>query len=177
MHQALFLDRDGVVNRDDGYTHKWCPSIINPDIVPLIASYKKAGYLIIVITNQSGIGRGYYSELDFLQFMDSMQAYLAESDVQFDDYMWCACNPEVSTCTNRKPNPGLFFKAAERYDIDLCSSVMVGDKDTDMIAAERAGVGVRILFDVDSLASGFSSAPRFRIIQSLKDVCLLNLEE
>ena len=147
MLRALFLDRDGVINHDVGYTHEWTESIIIDGIVDLIRKFRSQGFLIIIATNQSGIGRGYYTDQEFHKFMKSMTDYFEQKSATIDGYFYCSCNPEEKDCLNRKPNPGMLVNAAQSYGIDLQKSVMVGDKVTDMLAAGRADIGYKYLYD------------------------------
>ena len=144
---ALFLDRDGVINVDHGYVHKPEDVEFVDGIFELVAAAKRAGYLVVVVTNQAGIGRGYYSEDDFHALMDWMKARFVERGGQVDAVYFCPYHPEhgigeyrrESDC--RKPAPGMLLQAARDLDIDLASSIFVGDKPSDMAAGRAAGVG------------------------------------
>lgn len=146
MRSALFLDRDGVVNYDSGYTHIWSECLVNREVINLIKKFRENAFLIIIITNQSGIGRGYYSEQDFHNFMDSMSEYLASLLAPIDGYFYCSCNPQKTSCYNRKPNPGMFYKAFQEFNINPKSSVMIGDKLTDILAAHDADIPNKYLY-------------------------------
>lgn len=149
LSRALFLDRDGVINHDDGYTSSIEKFVFIEEIFDLCRTARKLGYRIIVITNQSGIGRGYYSEQDFLALTAWMCRQFEAQDAAITDVFFCPDHPEGGVgpykrdSFDRKPNPGMLLKAAEKHGISLADSIMIGDKDTDMIAAERAGVGIR----------------------------------
>jgi D-glycero-D-manno-heptose 1,7-bisphosphate phosphatase len=149
MNKALFLDRDGVINRDDGYTHIWSPEIIMNGIIEVIKKFRADGYLIIIITNQSGISRGYYSEEDFHFFMKCLLDFMKKNDATIDHYYYCGCGPSELVCPNRKPNPGMFYLAEKDYNIDLPNSFMIGDQISDMIAADRALIKNKILFSTN----------------------------
>lgn len=144
---ALFLDRDGVINVDHGYVHKPEDVEFVDGIFELIAAAKISGYLVVVVTNQAGIGRGYYSEDDFHALMDWMKARFVERGGQLDAIYFCPYHPEhaigeyrrESDC--RKPAPGMLLQAAYDLDIDLVGSIFVGDRPSDMRAGGAAGVG------------------------------------
>ncbi len=138
---AAFLDRDGVLNVDHGYTHK-------PDQLEWIAGapyavrlLNEAGYAVIVITNQSGIARGYYEKAAVHQFHAHMQDALRAQGAHIDAFYFCPHHPDGSVkklavrCRCRKPNPGMLEQAAREWPIDLGRSFLIGDKDDDMAAA------------------------------------------
>lgn len=157
---ALFLDRDGVINVDHGYVHKPLEVEFIEGIFELVGSAKKAGYLVVVVTNQAGIGRGYYGELDFHILMDWMKARFVEQGGSIDAVYFCPYHPEhgvgvyrrESDC--RKPAPGMLLQAQRELDIDMASSVFVGDKVSDMEAGLAAGVGTLLHFNGDETARG-----------------------
>jgi D-glycero-D-manno-heptose 1,7-bisphosphate phosphatase len=148
-NRALFLDRDGVINHDSGYTSSAENFRFIEGIFDLCRTAKRLGYLLIVVTNQAGIGRGYYSEQDFLTLTEWMRKRFEVECVPVNDVFYCPYHPvhgigrykKDSIC--RKPNPGMLLLAAEKYKLDMKSSIMIGDKDSDMQAASKAGVGVR----------------------------------
>lgn len=150
---ALFLDRDGVINIDHAYVHRPEEFEFIDGIFTLCRKAKQLGYLIIVITNQAGIGRGYYTEGDFLKLTDWMNDTFLDEGVTIDKVYFCPYHPEhgvgeykrESDC--RKPEPGMIIKAVEEHDIDLSRSVLVGDKESDIKAGLTAGVGCNILYD------------------------------
>ena len=148
-NRALFLDRDGVINHDFGYTSAADDFKFIDGIFDLCRAAKKLGYLLIVVTNQAGIGRGYYSVQDFLTLTQWMRERFAEEDVPITDVFHCPYHPEHGVgkykmdSFDRKPNPGMLLRAAEIHRVSLKLSIMIGDKDSDMQAAIKAGVGVR----------------------------------
>lgn len=157
---ALFLDRDGVLNVNHGYVHKpvdltWCPGAREA-----VKAANDAGWLVVVITNQAGIGRGYYDEATFTAFMSYMQAELARTGAHLDAVYHCPHHPEggkgeyLRHCDCRKPEPGMLLKAACDWDIPMERSVLVGDSPSDLEAGRRAGVGTMLEFDpkADNLA-------------------------
>jgi len=149
VNRALFLDRDGVINHDSGYTSKVEDFRFIDGIFDVCRTAKQLGYLLIVVTNQAGIGRGYYSEQDFLDLTEWMCEQFAAENAFINDVFYCPYHPEHGAGSykkdsfDRKPNPGMLLRAANKYGLDLSRSMMIGDKGSDMEAANRAGVGVR----------------------------------
>ena len=147
---AAFLDRDGVLNIDHGYAHRpdqleWIASA--PDTVRLL---NEAGYYVIVITNQSGVARGYYEETAVHQFHAHMQDALRAQGAHIDAFYYCPHHPDgmikefAIKCRCRKPEPGLLEQAARDWPIDLNRSFLIGDKDDDMAAANAFHIrGIR----------------------------------
>ena len=143
---VAFLDRDGVINVDSGYVGRWEDFEYLPDAVEGLKQLQNGGFKLIVVTNQSGIARGYYTETDFLSLTETMTADLSAKGVTLAAVYYCPyledadLEPYRVASYLRKPEPGMLLKAAEEHDIDLSRSIMVGDKVSDMVAAERAGV-------------------------------------
>ena len=148
---AIFLDRDGVINVDHGYVHDEDNFKFVDGIFDATKKLQEMGYLIVMVTNQSGIARGLFSEDRFLSLTQWVDWNFADNDVELDGIYYCPHHPEHGIgeykieCDCRKPKPGMFFSASEFLDIDMANSVMVGDKAEDMMAAEAAGVGTKIL--------------------------------
>lgn len=151
--RALFLDRDGVINVDHGYVHRPEQVEFVPGIFELVAAATTRHWLVVVVTNQSGIGRGYYDEDMFRHLHEWMRARFAEHDGSLDAVYHCPHHPRDAlpeyrrACPDRKPEPGMFLRARDDLGLDLAGSVMVGDRLSDLEAARRAGVGRRLLFD------------------------------
>lgn len=149
MKRALFLDRDGVINHDPGYTCSADNFEFIEGIFELARTAVQSNYLLIVITNQAGIGRGYYTERDFLNLTDWMCARFAMEGAPITEVFFCPYHPEHGIglyrmdSFDRKPNPGMILTAAKKYNVDLANSIMVGDKASDIEAALNAGIGVR----------------------------------
>ncbi|MBE6418199.1 MAG: HAD family hydrolase [Akkermansiaceae bacterium] len=135
--RALFLDRDGTINIDKHYVYRTQDFEWVPGIVELCRAAQSAGYDIVVVTNQSGIERGYFTEADYAAFTRYMCAQFAAQGVQLLDVLHC---PYLQH-PNRKPAPGLFLLAAERWGIDMAASASLGDKPRDVQAGIAAGVG------------------------------------
>lgn len=144
MNKALFLDRDGTINIDHGYVYQPDRFDFIDGIFDACRAAQECGYQIIVVTNQSGIARGYYGEEDFQKITDHMCTEFEKNGVYIEDVFYCpfldAEHPD------RKPNPGLILKAKEKYDLDLSASILLGDSERDIEAGQRAGVGTNILY-------------------------------
>ncbi|MDB4085532.1 HAD family hydrolase [Amylibacter sp.] len=149
--KALFLDRDGVVNIDFGYVYKIDNFVFIDGIFKLVRYAKLNGFLIFIITNQSGIGRGYYSINDFNVLSSWMMEQFKKRRAEVKKIYFSPYHPTEGKGQfrrndfSRKPNPGMILQASKEYNLDLKKSVLVGDKMSDIEAGERAGVGVNIL--------------------------------
>ncbi len=158
MRRAAFLDRDGVINVDRAYVHKieefeWIPGVL--EAARILAD---AGFLLVVATNQSGIGRGRYAEADFHRLTDWMKARFAQAGAPLAGVYFCPHHPEKAlepyrqACNCRKPAPGMLLTAAEELGIDLKRSVIFGDKPSDCRAGRLAGCAERVLLGTDGAA-------------------------
>ncbi len=147
--RAIFLDRDGVINEDRGYVHKIEDFIFLSGVFEALRAFLDMGYKLFIVTNQSGIGRGYYSEDDFKKLTDWMLDELAKKKIAIEEVFYCPHHPDEG-CGCRKPEPGMIWEAAKKYGIDLKNSWMIGDKPSDIEAAKRAGVGSQILIGKDA---------------------------
>lgn len=176
--RALFLDRDGVINHDSGYTSSAESFQFTDGIFDLCLAARRSGYLLIVVTNQAGIGRGYYSEQDFFSLTDWMLQCFEEKGATITDVFHCPYHPTHGVgqykkdSFDRKPNPGMLLRAAGKHRLDLKSSIMIGDKDSDMQAARNAGVGIRCHYLADENEGLLSSAATHEI-HSLREGILL----
>ena len=141
MIKALFLDRDGTINVDYGYVHEIAKFDFLPEIFDICRAAVKRGYAIFVITNQSGIARGMFTEREYRAVTRYMKREFLKRGIRIAAVYHC---PELSG-PNRKPAPGLFLKAQRRYGIDMARSVSVGDKPRDVEAGQAAGVGQNFL--------------------------------
>ena len=140
MKRAIFLDRDGVINKEVNY-------LSNPDDLELIDGVIEAlkilrnlGYLLIIITNQAGVARGYFTESTLLKIHEKLIRILEKNDVHLDDIFYCPHHPDFTEiCECRKPKPGMILSAQKKYDIDLNESFMVGDTLNDIQTGINAG--------------------------------------
>lgn len=162
--RALFLDRDGVINADAGYVHRPETFQFTEGIFELCRAAQAAGYLLIVVTNQAGIARGYFSEADFLKLTDWMEQRFLEEGVRIQHVYYCPYHPEFGEglykreSPDRKPNPGMLLRAQSDFDLDLASSFLIGDKLSDFDAARAAGVGGPILLRSRYLSASLSGS-------------------
>ena len=144
--KAVFLDRDGVINRDLGYVHRIADFEFLPGAPEAMRRFMDAGYQLVVVTNQSGIARGYFSETQYQALTSHMRASLEGYGVTVAGVYHCPHHPEALRpefrlrCDCRKPQAGMILQAASDLDIDLGRSILVGDKVSDIEAGRRAGV-------------------------------------
>ena len=139
MRKAVFLDRDGVINDDLGYVHKWSDFRIFDDVVPFLRKIEENNILPIIITNQSGISRGFYTEKDFQVLMGKFDQYLVCNGLSPINYYFCPHHPESNeVCNCRKPKTGLLIQAKIDFNIILEDSILIGDSLTD-IECGRSG--------------------------------------
>ena len=145
MTRALFLDRDGTINVDYGYVHEPERFELVPGVLEFCSKAQSQGYAIIVVTNQSGIERGYFTEGQYLALESHMLRLFSDAGVRITDVFHCAS----LTGPDRKPEPGMFLKAMKKHNINMKNSVNIGDKERDLEAGRRAGVGRNLLFTGD----------------------------
>lgn len=136
MNKAIFLDRDGTINVDVDYLHECDQLVFLKGAVKALRILQDKGFKLLVITNQSGVGRGYFSMDEVEKVHAYMRALLLKEGV-FIDGFYCCPHVEQDHCQCRKPQPFLYRKAAREHQIDLTKSYMVGDKVTDILAAEE----------------------------------------
>lgn len=156
MTSAVFLDRDGVINVDHGYVSTWERFEFLPGVPDALRALQDAGYLLIVVSNQSGIGRGYYCEADVESLNQAVAQHLGSTvGVTLSEFYHCPHHPTEAEgefrrqCDCRKPAPGMIRQAVLDHGIDLKTSLLVGDKDSDIEAGRAAGVA-RLFKVVDS---------------------------
>lgn len=153
LSKALFLDRDGIVNVDHGYVYQPDQFDFVTGIFELCQRFQAAEYAIVIVTNQSGIGRGLYSEAEFDHLTEWMKSEFDKHAVLISGVYYCPHHPTkaqadfLRDCQCRKPKPGMLFQAARELALDLEKSVMIGDRLSDMVAAEKAGIPRRILIE------------------------------
>ena len=142
--KVVFLDRDGVINEEVGYLHEIKDFKFIPGVMESCNYFLSLGYQIIIVTNQSGIARGFYKEKEFHILNKWMLDQFQEKGVGILDVFFCPHGPDDG-CFCRKPKPGLFINAKAKYDIDMNNSWMIGDKEADIEAAYNAGISKTIL--------------------------------
>lgn len=164
MDKALFLDRDGVVNIDTKYAYKIEGFVFNEDIFPLCEHFQSLGYKIIIITNQSGVARGYYTQEDYEKLTTWVIEKFAQKNISITDVYACFHHPN-DHCKCRKPQPGMIFDAQKKHNIDLQNSILVGDNETDIEAGLNAGIKHNYL-----LSKNVTHSKAKKIIKSLKEL-------
>ncbi|SFM62199.1 D-glycero-beta-D-manno-heptose 1,7-bisphosphate 7-phosphatase [Marinobacter zhejiangensis] len=148
--KAVFLDRDGVINVDHGYVHKPDDFEFVEGIFDACRHFQSLGYLLIVVTNQSGIARGMYNEQQFQALTEWMTDRFRDEGVTISQVYHCPHHPDYGSeaerhCSCRKPEPGMILQGLKEFDLDPAQCIMIGDKRGDMEAAEAAGLGRKIL--------------------------------
>ena len=164
--KTIFLDRDGVINKEVGYLHKIEDFEFIDGVFEACKYFQSVGYKIIVITNQSGITRGYYGEQEFHAVNNWMLEQFKDNGIEILDVFFCPHGPE-DNCDCRKPKPGMFIQANNKYGIDMNKSWMIGDKEADITAANAAGIQNTILVKSGHAIDEQNSNAQF-ILDSIK---------
>jgi D-glycero-D-manno-heptose 1,7-bisphosphate phosphatase len=171
--RALFLDRDGVINVNHGYVHTVNNFEFIDGIFNLARTAYTNGFKIVVITNQSGIGRGLYSEQQFDQLTSWMCKEFLNAGAPIEKVYFSPYHPTEGLGKykkddfSRKPNPGMILQAQHELDLNLSDSILIGDKDSDIQAGMAAGIGLNILFDYERPLEKI--AQKSHVINSLCD--------
>lgn len=151
QNKALFLDRDGVINVEQHYIHSREEFRFQDGIFELCQAAQDLGYVLVVVTNQSGIGRAYFTESEFIELTEWMIHEFAQREIQIARVYYCPYHPIHGVgeykydSPDRKPKPGMLLRARADLNLDLSSSILVGDKLSDINAAKAAGIGTKIL--------------------------------
>ncbi|MGG6270702.1 D-glycero-beta-D-manno-heptose 1,7-bisphosphate 7-phosphatase [Leptolyngbya sp. AN03gr2] len=149
--KALFLDRDGVINQENGYVYRIEDFQFIDGVFETCAFFQRQNYLLIVITNQAGIARGYYSEAEFHTLNTWMIQQFLDRGIEIAQTYYCPNHPTHGigqyrqACQDRKPHPGMLLRAQRDWGIDLEQSILVGDKESDIQAGLAAQVGLNVL--------------------------------
>jgi len=179
---AAFLDRDGVINVDHGYVHRREDFAFVPGVLEGARRLHDLGYALVVATNQSGIGRGLYTEKDFVALTDWMKQSFSAAGAPLAGVYFCPHHPTEAVsayrtaCRCRKPGPGMLLQAAEELDLDLAASAMFGDRASDLEAARAAGIPTRVLLATDGVGEpapvpdGLATHSYVRLDDALADV-------
>lgn len=139
VRPCLFLDRDGILNVDNGYPHKRSQFEPIDEAIPLIKWARSKSWWVVVVTNQAGLAKEVFNEKDYLKFSDYLKAWLSDNDANVDAWYYCPYHPEGKRkdlsfhSLRRKPYPGLVLEAMAELPIDLKKSIMIGDKDSDVL--------------------------------------------
>ncbi|MEP2639958.1 HAD family hydrolase [Roseobacter sp.] len=162
---ALFLDRDGVVNTETHFCHRVADFDLRPGVFTLVRHAHRAGYPVVVVTNQSGLARGIFTDADYATLTDHMRGLFADAGCPLTDVLHCPFHADAAVATYRvanhpwrKPNPGMLLEAQARHGVDLSRSVLVGDRTSDMGAAAAAGLAAACFVGRDM--PGDIAAPR-----------------
>ena len=169
--KAIFLDREGVVNKEVRFLYKLSDFEFIDGIFDACLYFQKLEYKIVIITNQSGIARGYYNENDYRKLTEWMLGQFNDNGINILDTFYCPHGPE-SLCECRKPKPGMFIEAKDKYNISMKDSWMIGDSESDIKAANAAGISKTILVRSGHLVDESNSNSKFTIdsIKQSKEV-------
>lgn len=183
---AAFLDRDGVINIDHGYVFRREEFHFVPQVIDGARILHDIGFRLVVVTNQSGIGRGFYSEADFAALTEWMAQRFAEAGAPLAGVYFCPHHATEGVgryrcaCDCRKPEPGMLLLAAQQLQLDLGRSVLFGDRESDLLAAQRAGVPRRVLLSTngagmpaESAEPGLATAAAPDLWQAMQDPALV----
>jgi D-glycero-D-manno-heptose 1,7-bisphosphate phosphatase len=152
MNKAVLLDRDGVINHERGdYVYRMEDFEILSDVVPALKLLQEKGYLLIIISNQSGIAKGIYSVEDVEKLHKHLLTHLQKYGIEIKEIYYCPHHPEFGSCICRKPDSLLVEKALARFQIDKSKSFFIGDKERDVLAGKKAGVEGILIESDDSL--------------------------
>ena len=155
MNKAIFLDRDGVINKEIGYVYRLEDFILTDDIIPSLKKFQNAGFIFVIITNQSGIAKALYTHEDVAKIHTHLLSLMKENGIIISEIYYCPHHPDVEPCICRKPDSGMIEKAVARFNIDISRSYFIGDKERDVQAGEKAGVK-SILIEADSPIMGIA---------------------
>jgi D-glycero-D-manno-heptose 1,7-bisphosphate phosphatase len=171
-NKCIFLDRDGVINKEVGYLSDPDKFEFIPGSIEALKILKQKGYLLILITNQAGIARGYFSEKNLYDIHSKMKNILKEYDITLDDIFYCPHHPEFTgDCNCRKPLPGMIFRAKSKFNIDLTKSYMIGDTLNDIKAGVNAECRTVLVL------SGYGREEQKKIEDIKPDMIFKNLYE
>ena len=140
MNKAIFLDRDGVINTERGFTYRLQDFVILPDLIEVLQLFQQKGFILIVVSNQSGVAKGLYKQTDVEIIHSYMLNEFTKNTISISEIYYCIHHPDVSACICRKPDSLFVEKALARFDIDPKKSYFIGDKERDVEAGEKAGV-------------------------------------
>jgi len=153
MNKAVFIDRDGVINNDEGHYYVYKPEDfkLNKDIIEGFQVLQKAGYKLIIITNQGGVAKGEYTEDDVEIVHGHFLQIMFDNEIRITDIYYCPHHNTVSDCDCRKPKPGMIMQAIDEHQIDKNHSYLIGDSARDIEAGTAAGL--KQCFKIEANAS------------------------
>ena len=173
---AIFLDRDGTINIDHGYVYEVDSFEFIDGVIDAMKELKAMGFALVLVTNQSGIARGLFTEADFENLTEWMDWSLADRGVDLDGIYYCPHHPKgevvafTQVCDCRKPLPGMLLSARDLLNIDMASSYMVGDKIEDMQAGQAAEVGTKVLVRTGKPVTSEAELAADWVLDSLADL-------
>lgn len=160
LSPVVFLDRDGVINRDSpAYVKRWSEFVFLPGSLDALHRLTEAGFTLVVITNQSGVGRGLIRPAVLADMHRRLTAAVARAGGRLHGIFHCPHRPEED-CDCRKPRPGLIFEACRHHGLDPAGAVMVGDRAKDVLCGKNAGCGATVLVDAGEAASELAALER-----------------
>jgi D-glycero-D-manno-heptose 1,7-bisphosphate phosphatase len=168
MNKIAFLDRDGIINVDSGYVYKRDSFVFTPFIFQVCRSLQKKGFLLVVVTNQSGIGRGLFTLDDFTTLNNWMVQKFSDNGVTISKVLFCPHAPDEH-CTCRKPSPKLFLEAISEFSSSPGLCLNIGDKPTDIVAGLNAGITQNFLL-LNNNVHSVQNFPFTKQIHSLEDL-------
>ena len=163
--KAIFFDKDGTLHEDKVMTHRWRDLVLLPGAKEIVRYAHEKGYLVIIVTNQSAIGKGIYSVSTMHRFI-----WLLRKKLKWVDAVYYCPHKFGVECNCRKPKTGMFERAVKELNVSLEDSIMVGDRESDVIAGKNAGVGRNILITTGLYESDTSKLQDFEIVQSLDEI-------
>lgn len=174
--KIAFLDRDGVINNEVNYLHKISDFRYTYKCVDALKNIKAKGYEIVIVTNQAGIAKGVFKLEDYKKLTEFYMNDLAKKNITILDILFCPHHPDgivdefSCLCDCRKPKPGMFLKAINKYDINLEDSFMVGDKISDIEAAERAGIKNLFLVNSGHKIDAHTNVPKYNNLYDISNM-------
>lgn len=171
--KTIFMDRDGVINKERKYLYKIKEFEFIDGVFEACLFFQKLNFEIIIITNQSGISRGYYDEIDYQKLTSWMLSQFYKKKIKILDVFHCPHQPDL-LCECRKPKPGMILKARDKYNIDLTKSWLIGDKEDDIAAANSAGIHNTILVKSGHKIDEVNSNAK-HILNSIQDYHSINI--
>tara|TARA_B100000886_G_scaffold333611_2_gene287955 strand:- start:4606 stop:5136 length:531 start_codon:yes stop_codon:yes gene_type:complete len=171
MNSALFLDRDGVINVDYGYVHAKDNFVFNEEIFDLVSFANSKNFLVIVVTNQAGIGKGLYTEEDFNILTKWISEKFISNNGKIEKTYFCPFHEDANIhkyrkkSIDRKPSPGMIYKACKEFNINPQKSIIIGDKESDIRAGISANIAKCIYFGKDSCELAYKSVSSLSAIK------------
>ena len=174
--KTIFLDRDGVINKDFGYVYKWNDFELIDGSLEALQILTKNNFNIIIVTNQAGIAKGFYTENDFKKLTNEFKNFCIINHIKILHTFYCPHHKDgivmryTKICKSRKPNSGMFFKAAKLYNINLEKAIMVGDNYTDITASKSAGIKTNYLIKSNPTNEDLNNKVIFAVRKNLLSV-------